>query len=111
VQSNGHRKYWITRGNATDGGWWRLPYGQADTEDAGRPGSGLSGPNRRDFLCGLSVGALIVGFDPVSRRWVTGSEARAPVIRVPPLKGRLLFSDAALSADADDFGHIVHNHP
>ena len=52
-----------------------------------------------------------MGFDPISRRWVTGSDARASVIHVPPLKGRLLFSEAALSADADDFGHIVHNDP
>jgi FAD/FMN-containing dehydrogenase len=59
----------------------------------------------------LSAGALITGFDPIGRRWVTGSEVRAPVIRVPPLKGQLLFSNAVLSADADDFGHIVHNRP
>jgi FAD/FMN-containing dehydrogenase len=70
-----------------------------------------SGSNRRDFLYGLGAGALIVGFDPVSRRWVTGSEVRAPAIRIPPLKGRLLFGDDALSAAADDFGHIVHNRP
>jgi FAD/FMN-containing dehydrogenase len=67
-------------------------------------------------LRGVSAGALIVGFDPVSRRWVTGSgvagsAARAPVVRVPPLRGKLLRSDAALSADADDFGHIVHERP
>lgn len=70
-----------------------------------------SGPSRRNFLQGLSAAALITGFDPVSRRWVTGSGVSAPAVRVPPLKGQLLFSDAALSADADDFGHIVHNRP
>jgi hypothetical protein len=59
----------------------------------------------------LSAGALIVGFDPAGRRWVTGSEAHAPVVRVPPLRGRLLFDGSALSADADDFGHIIHNRP
>jgi cytokinin dehydrogenase len=32
-------------------------------------------------------------------------------VPVPPLKGQLLFSNAALSADADDFGHIIHNRP
>jgi cytokinin dehydrogenase len=74
-------------------------------------GSVPSGPNRRGFLYGVSAAALITGFDPLSRRWVTGSEAGAPAIRVPPLKGQLLFGDAALSADADDFGHIVHNRP
>jgi len=69
------------------------------------------GPNRRDVLRGLSAGALIAGFDPVSRRWVTGSEVRAPAIGVPPLKGRLLFAPAVLAADANDFGHIIHNRP
>ena len=54
-----------------------------------------SGANRRDFLYGLGAGALILGFDPVSRRWVTGSDVRGPVIHVPPLKGRLLFSVCA----------------
>ena len=75
------------------------------------PGSLPSGANRRDFLYGLTAGALIAGFDPISRRWVTGSDVRPPVIHVPPLKGRLLVSKAALSADADDFRHIVHNDP
>jgi cytokinin dehydrogenase len=70
-----------------------------------------SGPNRRDFLYGLGAGALIIGYDPVSRRWVTGSAVRAPAIPVPPLKGQLLFADAVLSANADDFGHIIHNCP
>jgi len=70
-----------------------------------------SGSNRRDFLYGLGAAALIVGFDPISRRWVTGAEVRAPAISVPPLKGQLLFSSDALSAAADDFGHIVHHRP
>jgi cytokinin dehydrogenase len=33
------------------------------------------------------------------------------VLPVPPLKGRLIFGNAALSAAADDFGHIVHRRP
>jgi FAD/FMN-containing dehydrogenase len=73
----------------------------------GRP----SGPNRRELLCGLSAGALIVGFDPAGRRWATGSQVHAPVVPVPPLRGQLLFGSSALSADADDFGHIIHNRP
>ncbi len=52
-----------------------------------------------------------IGFDPVGRRWVAGTEVRASAIRVPPLKGRLLFSDAVLSADGDDFGHLARNRP
>lgn len=75
------------------------------------PSPSPSGPNRRNFLYGLSAGALITGFDPVSRRWVTGAQVHAPAIHVPPLKGQLLFGDALLSAGADDFGHIIHNRP
>lgn len=69
------------------------------------------GPTRRDLLQGLGAGALIIGFDPVSRHWVTKQAARASAVPVPPLKGQLLFSDAALSAASDDFGHIVHHRP
>jgi FAD/FMN-containing dehydrogenase len=82
-----------------------------------------SGPTRRDVLAGLSAGVLITGFDPGSRRWVTGGSgrpgvrpvARRPVRRparpIPPLKGRLLLCGPALSAASDDFGHIVHRRP
>jgi FAD/FMN-containing dehydrogenase len=74
------------------------------------PGGGPPGPDRRTFLYGLAAGAAVLGFDPASRRWVTGA-VPASAVRVPPLKGRLLFDDASLSADADDFGHIVHARP
>ncbi|HEV3382703.1 MAG TPA: FAD-binding protein [Trebonia sp.] len=69
-----------------------------------------SRPNRRDFLSGLAAGALISGFDPVGRSWVTGAW-HAPAVRVPALKGKLVFDNAALSTDADDFGHIIHDRP
>jgi cytokinin dehydrogenase len=68
-------------------------------------------PKRRDVLKGLATGALIIGFDPGGRSWVTGTSARASALPVPPLKGRLLFSGPALAADSDDFGHIVHRRP
>jgi cytokinin dehydrogenase len=42
---------------------------------------------------------------------VAAPAARASVLPVPPLKGRLIFGNAALSAAADDFGHIVHRRP
>lgn len=67
--------------------------------------------SRRGFLSGLGAGALITGFDPVSRSWLTGPTASASALRVPRLKGRLLFSKSARSAAADDFGHIVHRRP
>jgi FAD/FMN-containing dehydrogenase len=52
-----------------------------------------------------------MGFDPISRGWVTRRSARGSTVPVPPLKGQLLFSDSALSAASDDFGHIVHHRP
>lgn len=73
------------------------------------------GPSRRGFLHGLGAGALITGFDTVGRNWVAGQPVHSPAVSltvpVAPLKGRLLFSNAALSAAADDFGHIVHRRP
>jgi cytokinin dehydrogenase len=68
-------------------------------------------PSRRSFLYGLSAGALVVGFDPAGRRWVSGSDAHTSAVPVPPLQGKLLFGSAELSANADDFGHIIHNRP
>jgi cytokinin dehydrogenase len=70
-----------------------------------------SGPTRREVLSGLSAGALITGFDPVTRRWTAGRAAGPPVRPVPAIKGRLLFSGPALSAASNDFGHIVHQRP
>jgi cytokinin dehydrogenase len=75
------------------------------------PGDGPAGPGRREFLYGLGASALITGFDPVARRWITGSRASRPAVRVPPLTGRLLFDSATLAADADDYGHMIHERP
>jgi cytokinin dehydrogenase len=65
---------------------------------------------RRTFLGGIAAGGLITGFDHATRSWVT-DRAKHPVIPVPRLKGELLFDLADRSADADDFGHIVHRLP
>jgi FAD/FMN-containing dehydrogenase len=59
----------------------------------------------------VAAGALVTGFDPMSRGWVTDRPARAPAFPVPRLKGRLLFGEPDLEAAADDFGHIVHHRP
>lgn len=67
--------------------------------------------SRRGFLSGLGAGALITAFDPVSRTWLTDPSASASAQPLPRLKGRLLFGSPALSAAADDFGHIVHRRP
>jgi FAD/FMN-containing dehydrogenase len=60
---------------------------------------------------GLTAGALITGFDPVSRSWISGATGPASAASIPPLAGRLLFDASDLSAAADDFGHIVHHRP
>lgn len=66
---------------------------------------------RRNFLSGVAAGALVTGFDPLTRRWLSGRQPRPPAVAVPKLKGRLLLTNSARSAAADDFGHIVHNLP
>ncbi len=68
-------------------------------------------PTRRGFVRGLAAGALIAGFDPVTRHWVPSAPVRGFFAHVPPLDGRLLFDDADRAAAADDFGHIVHRRP
>ena len=67
--------------------------------------------NRRAFV--VSVGAAIVGFDPLTRRWLTAAEAagRPSFGNVPPLDGTLVVDPAALAAVAVDQGNIVHRTP
>jgi hypothetical protein len=54
-----------------------------------------SSPSRRHFVGGLAAGALVTGFDPIGRGWVTGRAAGVPA---PALKGRLLYGEAAPEA-------------
>jgi cytokinin dehydrogenase len=68
-------------------------------------------PTRRSFVRGIAVGAVITGFDPLNRNWISDIRRRRSVRQVPPLKGRLIFDDADLTDAADDFGHIVHRRP
>lgn len=75
-------------------------------------------PTRRGFVRGIAAGAVITGFDPLSRMWVAGNRAPARGFQgpgsardVPPLKGRLVFDDTDLTNAADDFGHLVHHRP
>jgi cytokinin dehydrogenase len=66
---------------------------------------------RRAFVTGVATGALVVGFDPVARRWVAQASTGASLGNVPSLDGRLLTDPTARSQAADDFGHIVHRSP
>ncbi|HYF61847.1 MAG TPA: FAD-binding protein [Herpetosiphonaceae bacterium] len=65
--------------------------------------------SRRTFLKGLVAGAVVVGFDPFRRSWVT--DASAATANFPTFDGVLYTDSAALAAAADDFGHIVHRTP
>ncbi|MEC3998203.1 FAD-binding protein [Actinacidiphila sp. DG2A-62] len=84
--------------------------------------------SRRGVVHGLVAGVGVIAFDPLTRSWITAG-ARSPhpdaraadaprphdtpgaFAHVPPLDGTLLTDPAALDADADDFGHIVHRRP
>jgi FAD/FMN-containing dehydrogenase len=65
---------------------------------------------RRHFLGGLGA-AVVLGFNPASRSWISVAEAASPFDHVPPLDGVLLTDPASLAADAVDVGNIVHNTP
>lgn len=68
---------------------------------------------RRDLLKGLACGSLIVGFDPLSRSWVTGAEAAslAKLDQLPPLDGVLRTDDEALTAASGDYGRFIQRRP
>jgi FAD/FMN-containing dehydrogenase len=59
------------------------------------------------------VGALVFGFDPVGRRWVTAAEASTgcEFEDAPALDGVLLLDAASRQAVSTDSGNIVHHTP
>jgi cytokinin dehydrogenase len=65
---------------------------------------------RRHFLGGLGA-AVVVGFDPASRSWISAAQAASPFDHVPPLDGVLLTDPTSLAADAVDIGNVVHSTP
>ena len=68
---------------------------------------------RRDLVKGLAFGALIVGFDPSNRSWVTSAEAgsAAKLDHLPHLDGVLRRDDEALTAASEDYGRFIHRKP
>lgn len=67
---------------------------------------------RRQVLQGVLASALVVGFDPVHRRWVTaGAATPADFDAAPPLEGVLLLDAAAREAVATDKGNLVRHLP
>lgn len=70
--------------------------------------------SRRAVLRGAGAAAvgLVVGFDPVGRRWITAADAATCSFDdVPTLQGDLLFDAAARSAAATDKGNYVTRTP
>lgn len=68
-------------------------------------------PARRVVVTGPAAAATVIGFDPLTRTWVTGAAGADPLERVPPLDGRLRVDAPALAGAADDFGHLVSHRP
>ncbi len=69
--------------------------------------------SRRNVLRGVIAGSIVLGFNPVSRSWLTEASGAAcpPELRIPRLDGTLKTDEASLEAAADDFGHIIHRTP
>jgi FAD/FMN-containing dehydrogenase len=72
--------------------------------------------SRRAFmrsLAGATASALVLGFDPRSRSWVTWAQpaSPAPFDQLPRLDGRLVLDEATRAAFARDFGQIVSPEP
>ena len=66
--------------------------------------------SRRAVLMGVGAAALVTGFDPVTRSWI--SEARAATFdRIPILDGELRTDPSSLAPFANDVGKIVHDTP
>ena len=63
---------------------------------------------RRGFVSGVVGGALILGFDPLRRSWVTQASA-SDFCQLPPLDGEL--RTVGLEPYAADFGRIISRQP
>ena len=71
----------------------------------------MTGLTRRNLLHGAAAGALVVGWDPVSRGWATAAGRPRPLDRIPDFDGVLLTDPASRRLAADDYGHLVHDEP
>lgn len=69
--------------------------------------------SRRTLLKGFATSAMVIGFDGMSRSWVTVANAQSGTnwSELPPLDGAIYTDEAIRKAAADDFGHIVHRQP
>jgi cytokinin dehydrogenase len=69
--------------------------------------------SRRSFVGGLAAGAVVLGFSPARRLWITDLHAGSvlDVDRLPPLDGVLALDDASRDAATIDFGRLVQERP
>lgn len=65
---------------------------------------------RRQFLTGMST-ATVLGFNPLTRTWVTTAKAASSFDAAPLLDGEIVTDPALLIAYASDVGNIVHETP
>ena len=66
--------------------------------------------SRRAVLSGLGAAAFVMGFDPVTRTWI--SEAHAATFdQVPPLDGQLKTDPTSLQPYGEDVGKVIFNTP
>jgi cytokinin dehydrogenase len=65
---------------------------------------------RRQFLAGLAA-ATVVGFNPLTRSWVSVAQASSPFDGIPPLDGELLTDPASLAPVSIDAGYMIVTSP
>jgi FAD/FMN-containing dehydrogenase len=67
---------------------------------------------RRAFLASVTSAALIVGFNPRTRSWITRAHAAQPGWdQLPKLDGALLLDETSRNALASDGGQYFHRVP
>jgi cytokinin dehydrogenase len=69
--------------------------------------------SRRGLMKTLASGMLVIGFNPLSRSWITAAQAAtaADFATLPPLDGTLHIDDATRAEYAQDYGQIIHERP
>lgn len=68
--------------------------------------------DRRRFLTGALAGAVVIGFDPVSRQWIPAAAAAPPGSEpLPAVDGVVTMADPALDAASTDEGYLVTQRP
>jgi len=69
--------------------------------------------SRRSFAKALGVGALVVGFEPVTRCWVASAREASSTDfeKLPSLDGKLYLDEETRAEYAQDYGQIVHEQP